>query len=356
MNSASAAVDSHRELDEYQLAARLARERMKDKSYRAYELGQEAGSYLRWKRGRITDSTYRDYEACLDKLARVFPDLGLKDFEPPVGTQRLEEFMDSGGGDFSGWGDAAPRTYNKNLSVIKDFFKWAVLKGKIHGDPSLPINPHKKRDVHREIFRDDDRTRILSDGPDPANLRRDRVALRLLLSYGLRKGALRHVQFKHFDANRRRLTIFTKGQKVRELPIVDSALWDDLEKLQFEIKADPGDFLMCRTKQVWRGYEPDGSSRFEILRYPDKTKSDHAMHDWWYRCLERAGLVAKGTTSGEKMHKARHTSGQRVLDKTGNLKAVQRLLGHASIQTTADTYTDWDVDQLAQTMREVDGD
>jgi site-specific recombinase XerC len=30
------------------------------------------------------------------------------------------------------------------------------------------------------------------------------------------------------------------------------------------------------------------------------------------------------------MHKARHTAGERVLDHTGNLKAAQRLLGHAS--------------------------
>jgi hypothetical protein len=53
------------------------------------------------------------------------------------------------------------------------------------------------------------------------------------------------------------------------------------------------------------------------------------------------------------MHKARHTAGQRVLDHTGNLKAVQQLLGHASIQTTGDIYTDWDIDQLAATMAEV---
>ena len=53
------------------------------------------------------------------------------------------------------------------------------------------------------------------------------------------------------------------------------------------------------------------------------------------------------------MHKARHTAGQRVLDKTGNLKAVQKLLGHSSIQTTGDVYSDWDIEQLAATMAEV---
>jgi integrase len=39
------------------------------------------------------------------------------------------------------------------------------------------------------------------------------------------------------------------------------------------------------------------------------------------------------------MPKARHTAGQRVLDATnGNLKAVQKLLGHSSISTTGDIY------------------
>ncbi len=57
------------------------------------------------------------------------------------------------------------------------------------------------------------------------------------------------------------------------------------------------------------------------------------------------------------MHNARHTAGQRVLDKTENLKAVQKLLGHESIETTGDIYTDWDIEQLAETLMEaVDDD
>jgi site-specific recombinase XerC len=79
----------------------------------------------------------------------------------------------------------------------------------------------------------------------------------------------------------------------------------------------------------------------------------HGLHNWWYDCLHRAGLVDQGISRGERMHKARQAAGQRVLDKTGNLKAVQKLLGHASITTTADIYVDWDLDQLAETMRGV---
>jgi site-specific recombinase XerC len=36
-----------------------------------------------------------------------------------------------------------------------------------------------------------------------------------------------------------------------------------------------------------------------------------------------------------------------------DLKATQKLLGHSSISTTGDIYADWDIDQLADTMRAV---
>jgi hypothetical protein len=75
-------------------AARVLREAVKDKSYRGFPLGLEAGHYLRAKRKRLTAESYRDYESCLDKLARHFADLEPTDLEPPVGTGRLEEFLD----------------------------------------------------------------------------------------------------------------------------------------------------------------------------------------------------------------------------------------------------------------------
>jgi site-specific recombinase XerC len=322
-------------------AAAMMRDAVKDKSYRAFPLGQEAGHYLRAKRKRLTASSYRDYEGCLDKLARYFLDLEVADLEPPVGTERLEEFLDAQ------WGAREGRTDNKNLSILRDFFKWAVLRGKLHGDPTLPIERAKKRDVHRETFSEDQRRAITAAQEDV----RDHLAVQLLLTYGLRKGALRIVQFKHFDHYRKRLTIFTKGERVREVPIPDPSFWDELGRLIIEQEARPEHYLLPRQKAIPKGKA--GERRSVIHRFPAEPMGDHGLHDWWYRCLTRGGVVRAGTTRGERMHKARHTAGQRVLDKTGNLKAVQKLLGHASIQTTADIYTDWDIEQLAETMREV---
>lgn len=314
-------------------ATRIVREAMRDKSYQLLPLGAEAAAYLRVKRKRLTESSYRDYEGGLDKLARHFADLELEDFEPPIGTERLEEFLDAQ------WGEGAPRTYNKNLSIVKDFFRFQILRGRLHGDPTLAIERARARQVYRTTFNTDQRRAIIAEQDDL----RDRIALRLLLDYGLRKGALQAVQFKHFDHFRKRLTIFTKGQKVRELPIPHTAFWFDLERLIVETAAEPSHYLM-----PGRVGNQSGSRLV-----PTRRLSAHGMHDWWYRCLTNAGIVATGTTEGERMHKARHTAGQRILDATGNLKAVQKLLGHASIQTTGDVYADWDIDQLAATLAEV---
>jgi hypothetical protein len=174
------------------------------------------------------------------QAARNFVDLELRDFEPPLGTERLEEFIDDT------WGEAAPRTRAKSISILKGFFEWAVLNGRMYGDPARPIRPPKRRGVHRETFSGDDKARIIASGPDPDHLHRDRCALRLLLVYALRKESLRCVQFGHFDHERRRLTIFTKGAKVRTIPIVAAAFWHDLERHILEWGAGSDDYLLCR--------------------------------------------------------------------------------------------------------------
>ena len=222
--------------------------------------------------------SYRDYESCLDKLARYFADLEIEDLEPPVGTERLEEFLEAQ------WGESAGRTYNKNLSILRDFFKFQVLRGKLHGDPTLPIDRARKRDVYRTTFTNDQVRAIVAAQEEL----RDRVAVRLLLNYGLRKGALKAIQFKHFDHHRKRLTVFTKGQKVRDLPIPHPAFWFDLERLILDVEAQPAHYLMQRQKTHPVRFEHGKAVEYRVRRWPDEPMGDHGLHDWWY-ALPRAG-------------------------------------------------------------------
>lgn len=339
---------------DYAAAARVVREAVRDKAYRAYPLGGEWAAFMRWGRGSWTPATYRDYESCGDKLARTYPDLELSDFEPPVGIDRLEEFMDLL------WGERAPGTYNKNLTIVQQFFGWAVSKGKLHGDPSRQLRRRKKRQPHREVYSEDAVKRIITNGPsdDLRYLYRDRVLLRLLHEWALRKGALRAIQYKHFDRDRRRLTIFTKGEKVFDKIILDDAFWSELEKAQMALGAQPDHYLLGsrHTFNRFAGYDPvTGKAKTQRIERDrlEKPLSSTATHHWYYRCLERAGIVATGQRSGERMHKARHTSGQLLLEEFRDIKLVQKHLNHTSMTTTANTYVDYDEFQVGDRVEEM---
>jgi hypothetical protein len=86
------------------------------------EPGLEVACYYRWKKNEwgARAETLRDYEAILAKLALDHADLELVDFEPPVGTERLREFIDDR------WGERTGRTRAKVISVLRDFFAYQV--------------------------------------------------------------------------------------------------------------------------------------------------------------------------------------------------------------------------------------
>jgi integrase len=352
-------------------------------------LARAAATYILFKRRRLTSESERGYRHVLDELTINHPGARLHDFDPPTGTLVIEEFLTTR------WGHLAPRTYNKSHSILSDFFEWHVARGTLLRSPMGTLDRAKTRPVLRMTFSDVQVMQILAANT-PA---RDQIALRLLLFFGIRKGALRGVRLDHFDVEKRRLTVFTKGEKIHTLPIVDDdTIWQLLADLR-----EPGHHYLLPKQKNRKRIPPTRSALKQLVaavastRVPlaaaaadaqcareladvldalelvdvrltlaieaastQTTKVDltqpigkHGAHLWWYRCLARAGVVAKGQTAGRRMHGARHTAIQRVLDKTQNLKAAQQLAGHANIGTTGDTYTDWTLEQQAETMREV---
>jgi integrase len=169
---------------------------------------------------------------------------------------------------------------------------------------------------------------------------RDRVALLLLFRLGLRKSELARVQFKHYDG--RHLTVFGKGGKVRYLPVVDDELRTALERHILDWQPAPDEHLLYPEKlgpEFYRG--PLG------LIWEDRLKqlSPTAMHRWWARCLDRAGIPHR------PMHEARHTAITDFLRRTGNLKLAQMLAGHADIGTTANIYAHLNTSDVEAALR-----
>jgi integrase/recombinase XerD len=310
----------------------MMREALRDRSYRSTPLGLEVARYYRWKKNEwgATAGTLRDYEAILAKLALDHADLELADFAPPVGTERLREFIDAR------WGDRTPRTRAKVISVLRDFFSWAVRERGLPGNPATPIFRPRKRDVARGTFTPADVAKAISSQPR----QRDRVALLLLFRLGLRKSELARLQFKHYDG--RQLTIFGKGGKVRYLPVVDAELRLQLERHILDRAPTPDEYLLYPEKI---GPEFYGGPLATIWQDRTRPLSSTAMHRWWVGCLKRASLPHR------PMHEARHTAITEFLRRSGNLKLAQMLAGHADIGTTANIYAHLDTTDLEAALR-----
>jgi integrase len=64
--------------------------------------------------------------------------------------------------------------------------------------------------------------------------------------------------------------------------------------------------------------------------HPTRAMNPASVHRWFKRCLERAGLP-----TGVKLHEMRHSAGDNLWRKSGNIVMAQELLRHESPATTA---------------------
>jgi site-specific recombinase XerC len=339
--------------------ALMMEQALKDRSYRATPLGHEVARYYRWKKNEwgASATTLRDYEAILARLATHRGHLELHDFTPPEGTEHLRGCWDYF------WGDASARTRAKVRSVWVDFFEWAIRERGLRGNPARALARPKTRDVRKETFGKEFVATVIDAQTYPA----DRLGCILILRYGLRQGGLRNLQMKHCDFERQLLTIHTKGGRIHELPVVDQSFWRDLLTLQLDAGLGPDSYLLYWQDSRRRRVPLDeaeetletgkGEIGYRTLtsRKHDQEPSPRLAHVWWYRCLERAGVVAKGVQSGMNMHRGRHTSITEVLRETHNLKLAQMLAGHKDIRTTAE-YAQFDTADLEAALRQVYGE
>lgn len=320
--------------------APMIRAALKDRSYQATPLGLEVARYYRWKKNEwgATELTLRDYEAILARLCIDHADLELTAFIPPAGTELLRECWDRH------WGERAPRTRAKVRSVWIDFFEFCVRERHLAGNPARALAAPKKRDTPIETFSADFVERVLAAQDYEA----DELGALLILRYGLRRGGLANVQLKHFDHDRRLLTVYTKGGRIYPLPVVDEPFWLKLSLLKLEQRLTGDHYLIYR--QATRRVRVPLHEADEILdlgngqqqgyawmtkRWHHQEPTGKLVHLWWYRCLERASLVKKGATAGQNMHRGRHTAATELLRATHDLKLTQLLLGHKDIRSTS---------------------
>jgi integrase/recombinase XerC len=213
----------------------------------------------------------------------------------------------------------------RKLSAVKRFFREALRQGAIEVDPTAGIVTPKKDKQLPAHLTVDDMFRLL-EAPDPATPsgKRDRAILEVTYSCGLRVSELVGLDWVDVDASLGLVRVRGKGNKERVVPIGEKAL--AALRLYRECLGE-----LCRTVR-------DTGAVFLNRRGARLTSRSVA------RSVDRYTIVS-GLAAKVSPHALRHSFATHLLGAGADLRAIQELLGHASLSTTQ-KYTHVDLDQL----------
>ncbi|TPF84356.1 MULTISPECIES: tyrosine-type recombinase/integrase [unclassified Bifidobacterium] len=140
-----------------------------------------------------------------------------------------------------------------------------------------------------------------------------------------------HVVENNVKAGRERVIVTPKSNRFRDLAIPECLIGPLRERVEGK---QPLDRLFC---------EPDGAP----LRYQGPSVRG------WYRTALKA-VAAEGVPQSLRCHDLRHTAASLMVASGANVKAVQRMLGHASAAMTLDVYADLFDDDLDAVAERID--
>jgi integrase/recombinase XerC len=208
----------------------------------------------------------------------------------------------------------------RQLSSWRGFYTFACRRLGYPGNPCTGLRPPKAARALPEILSPDDCARLL-DRPrdDDALAARDRAMFELFYSSGLRLAELVGLDLGDVDLRAGEATVTGKGSKTRVVPVGRQAL--DALAAWLPLRAP-----LAR----------DGTRALFVNRHGARLgpRSVQLRLDRW---AQQAGL-------GQHVHPhmLRHAFATHVLQSSGDLRAVQEMLGHASISTTqVYTHLDW---------------
>ena len=219
---------------------------------------------------------------------------------------------------------ASPRSLARALSCWRGLFDWLARRREAGANPCAGVKaPKAARTLPRTLSPDEAVKLVAVQDDTPLGLR-DRALFELAYSSGLRVSELTGLDLDAVDPRTGEVRVTGKGSKTRIVPVGTQALAAiDSWLGQRDKIARPGE----RALFVGRGGRRVGPR--EVQR----------------RIKGRA--AAAGLDVDVHPHMLRHSFASHVLQSSGDLRAVQEMLGHASISTTQ-VYTHLDFQALAK--------
>ncbi|NMT63254.1 tyrosine recombinase XerC [Marinobacter orientalis] len=216
------------------------------------------------------------------------------------------------------------RSIARHLSAIRRFYEYLLREHLATDNPALDIRAPKSGRRLPKVADVDQLNHLLDASPeDPLEIR-DLSMFELMYSSGLRLSELAGLNLHAVDQRGGEVRVLGKGSKERILPVGRKAL----------------EALACWL-EVRQTMAAESESALYVSRRGDRLSTRSIQSR-----LSRWGL-AKGADQRLHPHLLRHSFASHMLESSGDLRAVQELLGHADIATTQ-IYTHLDFQHLAK--------
>ena len=224
-------------------------------------------------------------------------------------------------------------TVSRKLSALRTFFRFMVRQELISHNPLTGISgPKCGRSI--PVFLTVDEIFTLLESPDARDTfgLRDRAILEFLYSTGVRVAELVSANTSDLDFDTEMLTVTGKGNKQRLVPVGRPAL-------------EAVEHWLIQRKEILKNRMAEGK-RVDLepifINGRGGRLTTRSIERFVVKYAQRAGLRQAVTP-----HALRHSFATHLLEMGADLRAVQELLGHASLSTTQ-RYTHVTLDHLTE--------
>lgn len=212
-----------------------------------------------------------------------------------------------------------PATAARRVSALRQFFRFLVQDGVRTDDPSAMLDAPKRGRPLPKLLSEDEVDRLLGAArrlrDDPAEAARLTALLELLYATGMRVSELVGLRWPAFGDDPRFLVIRGKGNKERLVPLSEPA-----RQAIEDYGGWRSSFIAAKQDSPWL--------------FPSRGESGHLTRQRFGQLLKDLAVAAGIEPAKVSPHVLRHAFASHLLARGADLRAVQKMLGHADISTT----------------------
>jgi integrase/recombinase XerC len=223
------------------------------------------------------------------------------------------------------------RSQGRALSALRSFFRWSCRVGLLAANPAARVRtPKAPKTLPRHLRPGEIEALVEAPAGDSPLARRDRALLELLYATGARVSEALGLDWRDVDLPGRSATVLGKGDKERLVPF-----------------GRPAAEALRAWRESWDAVRRPGGEAGDpvFLNARGGRLTDRSARRIVERWVEAAALAR-----GVHPHTLRHTFATHLLEAGADLRAIQELLGHASLATTQ-RYTHVEIERLLAVYR-----